>query len=80
MSKYDLNNILSHETPSVVLRIDSGEKASNKAVQVGLSWTNEVYDYIFSSKMSAENIEKFLEDSSTASYEAFVFNQMRKSL
>lgn len=79
MSMNDLTNILSHETPSVVLRVDRGHEAP-KGVQVGLSWTNEVFDYIFSSRMSAENIEKFLEDSSSASYEAFVFNQMRKSL
>ncbi len=79
MSMNDLTNILSHETPSVVLRIDPMHE-SPKGVQVGLSWTNEVFDYIFSSRMSAENIEKFLEDSSSASYEAFVFNQMRKSL
>ena len=64
---------------AVVLSIDKKRVQSEGGTEVGLTWSEDVFNYMFDN-MDFKRIEKFFEDSSNASYQNYIAMMMGRQL
>ena len=60
---------------AVVLSIDKKRVQSEGGTEVGLTWSEDVFNYMFDN-MDFKRIEKFFEDSYNASYQNYIAMMM----
>ncbi|HIS14627.1 MAG TPA: hypothetical protein IAA76_08630 [Candidatus Ornithospirochaeta stercorigallinarum] len=64
---------------AVVLSIDKKRVQSEGGTEVGLTWSEDVFNYMFDN-MDFKRIEKFFEDSYNASYQNYIAMMMGRQL
>ena len=64
---------------AVVLSIDRKRAKSGSGPEIGLTWSEDVFNYIFDN-MDYKRIEKFLEDSYSASYQNYLSLMMGRQI
>ena len=63
----------------IVLSIDKKRVQSEGGTEVGLTWSEDVFNYMFDN-MDFKRIEKFFEDSYNASYQNYIAMMMGRQL
>ena len=64
---------------AVVLSIDKKRVTNGPGAEVGLTWSEDVFNYMFDN-MDFKRIEKFFEDSYNASYQNYIAIMMGRQL
>ncbi len=64
---------------TVVLSIDKKRTETSTGPEVGLSWSDDVFNYMFDN-MDFKRIEKFLSDSNVASYQNYIASVLGRQM